>query len=64
MDDIGGEVRARFIALYEAKIFGLLHGATIDNDWLLATLAGHLAEHDDDELLQILRGQRERRRFA
>jgi hypothetical protein len=34
------------------------------DDWLLATLSGHLAAHDIDELRRIVREQRERRRFT
>jgi hypothetical protein len=57
----GNLVRA---ALYEADIFGLQQGATIDDEQLLATLGDHLAAHDIDELRKILREQRERRRFT
>ncbi len=57
----GNVVRA---ALYEADIFGLQQGATIDDDQLLATLSDHLAAHDVDELRRILQEQRERRRFS
>ena len=57
----GNLVRA---ALYEADIFGLQQGATIDDERLLATLSDHLAAHDIDELRKILREQRERRRFT
>jgi hypothetical protein len=57
----GNLVRA---ALYEADIFGLQQGATIDDEWLLATLSDHLAAHDIDELRKILQEQRERRRFT
>jgi hypothetical protein len=57
----GNLVRA---ALYEADIFGLQQGATIDDEQLLATLSDHLAAHDIDELRKILREQRERRRFT
>ena len=57
----GNLVRA---ALYEADIFGLQQGATIDDEQLLATLSDHLAAHDIDELRRIVREQRERRRFT
>ena len=57
----GNLVRA---ALYEADIFGLQQGATIDDEQLLATLSDHLVAHDIDELRKILREQRERRRFT
>ena len=57
----GNLVRA---ALYEADIFGLQQGATIDDEQLLVTLGEHLAAHDVDELRKILREQRERRRFT
>jgi hypothetical protein len=57
----GNLVRA---AIYEADIFGLEQGATIDDERLLATLSNHLASHDVDELRRILREQRERRRFT
>lgn len=57
----GNLVRA---ALYEADIFGLQQGVTIDDEQLLATLSDHLAAHDIDELRKILREQRERRRFT
>jgi hypothetical protein len=57
----GNLVRA---ALYEADIFGLQQGATIDDEQLLATLSDHLAAHDVDELRRILQEQRERRRFT
>jgi len=57
----GNLVRA---ALYEADIFGLQQGATIDDEWLLATLSDHLAAHDIDELRKILQEQRQRRRFS
>ena len=57
----GNLVRA---ALYEADIFGLQQGATIDDEQLLATLSSHLAAHDVDELRKILREQRARRRFT
>ena len=46
-------------------VFNLFsEGATIDDEWLLATLSSHLAAHDVDELRRILREQRERRRFT
>jgi hypothetical protein len=57
----GNLVRA---ALYEADIFGLHQGATVDDEQLLATLSKHLAAHDIDELRRILQEQRERRRFT
>jgi hypothetical protein len=57
----GNLVRA---ALYEADIFGLQQGATIDDEQLLTTLSAHLTAHDIDELRKILREQRERRRFT
>jgi len=57
----GNLVRA---ALYEADIFGLLQGAAIDDEQLLATLSNYLAAHDVDELRRILHEQRERRRFT
>jgi hypothetical protein len=57
----GNLVRA---ALYEADIFGLQQGATIDDEQLLVTLSEHLAANDIDELRKILREQRERRRFT
>jgi hypothetical protein len=57
----GNLVRA---ALYEADIFGLQQGATIDEAQLLATLSNHLASHDVDELRRILQEQRERKRFT
>jgi hypothetical protein len=57
----GNLVRA---ALYEADIFGLQQGVTIDDEQLLVTLIDHLAAHDVDELRRILQEQRERRRFT
>ena len=57
----GNLVRA---ALYEADIFGLQQGASIDDEQLLATLSSHLAKHDVDELRRILEEQRARRRFT
>jgi hypothetical protein len=57
----GNLVRA---ALYEADVFGLHQGVTVDDEQLLATLSKHLAAHDIDELRRILQEQRERRRFT
>ena len=57
----GNLVRA---ALYEADIFGLLQGAAVDQERLLAILSSHLPAHDVAELRRILQEQRERRRFT
>jgi hypothetical protein len=50
-------------ALYETDILMLHQDVRIDDDQLLAVLAGHLAPHDVDELGKILEEQRARRRF-
>jgi len=51
-------------ALYEADILMLLQDASVDEAQLIEILSKHLAPHDVDELHQILREQRARRRFT
>lgn len=57
----GNLVRA---AIYEADIFGLQQGVSIDLERIFSILAKHLAAHDLDELRRIVQEQRERRRFS
>ena len=50
-------------ALYETDILMLHQGATVDDERLLATIAGYVPKHDVQELRNILDEQRGRRRF-